>query len=131
VRLLTIAAPVPHGAEFVEHAQQVFNTLFNRPKVQDVSMTALKTAAHNLINTHKEAEKTPGNVKLSIIPFAVDVNAGTGNVDASWIDWTDWDAANGNCSKSSYHSKSSCNNNGGTWTPKNHNVWNGCVNDRE
>ncbi len=94
-------------------------------------MTALKTAAHNLINTLKDAEKTPGDIKVSIVPFAVDVNAGTGNVDASWIDWTDWDAANGNCSKSSYHSKSSCNNNGGIWTPKNHNVWNGCVNDRD
>ena len=94
-------------------------------------MTALKTAAHNLVNTLKDAEKTPGDIKVSIIPFAVDVNAGTGNVDASWIDWTDWDAANGDCSKTQYHSKSSCNNNAGTWTPKNHNVWNGCVNDRD
>lgn len=94
-------------------------------------MTALKTASHNLINTLKDAEKTPGDIKVSIVPFAVDVNAGAQNVDASWIDWTDWDAANGACSKSSYHSKSSCNNNGGTWTPKNHNVWNGCVNDRD
>lgn len=94
-------------------------------------MTALKTAAHNLLNTLKDAEKTPGDIKVSIVPFAVDVNAGTGNVDATWIDWTDWDAANGDCSQSSYHSKSSCNNNGGIWTPKDHNVWNGCVNDRD
>lgn len=94
-------------------------------------MTALKTAAHNLINTLKDAEKTPGDIKVSIVPFAVDVNAGTGNVGASWIDWTDWDAANGDCSKTSYHSKNSCTNNGGAWTPKDHSVWNGCVNDRD
>lgn len=94
-------------------------------------MTALKTAAHNLIDTLKNAEKTPGDIKVSIVPFAVDVNAGTGNVDASWIDWSDWEDANGDCSKSSYHSKNSCNNNGGTWTPKDHSVWNGCVNDRD
>lgn len=94
-------------------------------------MSALKTAAHNLIDTLKGAEKEPGDIKVSIVPFAVDVNAGTGNVAASWIDWSDWDDANGDCSKSSYHSKSSCNSNGGAWTPKNHSVWNGCVNDRD
>lgn len=94
-------------------------------------MTALKTASHNLINTLKDAAKTPGDIKVSIVPFAVDVNASKDNVAASWIDWEDWEAANGNCSKSSYHSKSSCNNNGGTWTPKDHSVWNGCVNDRD
>jgi Flp pilus assembly protein TadG len=94
-------------------------------------MTALKTAAHNLIDTLKTAEKTPGDIKVSIVPFAVDVNAGTGNVDATWIDWTDWDAANGTCSKSQYSSQSNCNNNSGIWTPKSHSVWNGCVNDRD
>ena len=55
-------------------------------------MTALKEAAHNLLDTLKKAEKTPGDIKVSIVPFAVDVNVGTGNVDASWIDWTDWEA---------------------------------------
>jgi Flp pilus assembly protein TadG len=94
-------------------------------------MSALKTAAHNLIDTLKGAEKEPGDIKVSIVPFAVDVNAGTGNVAASWIDWSDWEDANGNCSKSSYQSKNSCTNNGGAWTPKDHSVWNGCVNDRD
>ena len=94
-------------------------------------MTALKQAAHNLLDTLQKAEKTPGDVKVSIVPFAVDVNVGTANVDASWIDWTDWEAANGTCSKSWYHSKSSCTSNNGVWTPKNHSTWNGCVNDRD
>lgn len=94
-------------------------------------MTALKTAAHNLIDTLKAAEKTPGDIKVSIVPFAVDVNVGTDKVEATWVDWEDWDAANGDCSKSSYHSKTSCNNNSGVWTPKQHSVWNGCVNDRD
>jgi Flp pilus assembly protein TadG len=94
-------------------------------------MTALKEAAHNLLTTLKNSEKTPGDIKVSIVPFAVDVNVGTGNVEATWIDWTDWEAANGTCSKSTYRSKSSCTANNGVWTPKNHNVWNGCVNDRD
>jgi Flp pilus assembly protein TadG len=94
-------------------------------------MTALKEAAHNLLTTLKNAEKTPGDIEVSIIPFAVDVNAGTSNVGASWIDWTDWDAHNGTCTKSWSHSQSSCTANGGTWTPDPHSAWNGCVNDRD
>jgi Flp pilus assembly protein TadG len=94
-------------------------------------MTELKTAAHNLLTTLKNAEKTPGDVKVSIVPFAVDVNAGTANVGASWIDWTDWDSKNGTCSSSSYHTQSSCTSHNGTWTPNNHSTWNGCVNDRD
>jgi Flp pilus assembly protein TadG len=94
-------------------------------------MTNLKTAAHNLLTTLKNAAKQPGDVKVAIVPFATDVNAGTANVDAYWIDWTDWEAANGTCSNSSYHSKSSCVSNGKIWTPKPHSQWNGCVNDRD
>ncbi len=94
-------------------------------------MTALKEAAHNLLTTLKNAEKTPGDIKVSIVPFAVDVNVGTSNVEAPWIDWTDWEAANGTCSSSSYHKKSSCESNGKIWTPAAHSTWNGCVNDRD
>ena len=94
-------------------------------------MTALKEAAHNLLTTLKNAEKTPGDIKVSIVPFAVDVNVGTSNVEARWIDWTDWEAANGTCSSSSYHKKSSCESNGKIWTPAAHSTWNGCVNDRD
>jgi Flp pilus assembly protein TadG len=96
-------------------------------------MTALKEAAHNLLNTLQKAEKTPGDVKVSIIPFAVDVNVGTEHVNASWIDWEEWDAKNGTCnvSISNPKTKSKCTNAGGTWTPAAHSTWNGCVMDRD
>jgi Flp pilus assembly protein TadG len=55
-------------------------------------MTELKKAAHTLLTTLKNAEKTPGDIKISIIPFDTDVNVDTGNVNASWIDWTEWEA---------------------------------------
>ncbi len=58
-------------------------------------MTALKEAAHNLLTTLQNAAKQPGDVKVSIVPFAVDVNVGTDKVNESWIDWTEWEAANG------------------------------------
>jgi Flp pilus assembly protein TadG len=94
-------------------------------------MTALKEAAHNLLDTLQKAEKTPGDIMVSIIPFAVDVNVGTNNVDAAWIDWQDWDANNGTCSKSQYKNKNSCTNNNAVWTPHSHSLWNGCVTDRD
>ena len=59
------------------------------------------------------------------------MNVGTANVNANWIRWTEWDAANGTCSKSTYKSKSTCQANRGVWTPKNHSNWNGCVMDRD
>lgn len=98
---------------------------------QSNKMTELKKAAHSLLTTLQNAEKTPGDIKVSIIPFAVDVNVGTSNVNSNWIDWTDWEAVNGTCSRSSYTTKSSCTSAGKKWTPDNHDTWNGCVNDRD
>lgn len=93
-------------------------------------MAALKTAAHNLLNTLQAAEKLPGDIKISIVPFATDVNVGTENVSSDWIDWTEWEAANGTCTKSG-STQSKCISNGGVWTPKSHSTWNGCVWDRD
>jgi Flp pilus assembly protein TadG len=92
---------------------------------------ALKTATHNLLSQLKTAARNDGDVYVSIVPFGKDVNVGASNSNASWIDWTDWDAVNGTCSNSSYHSKSTCQSHGKVWTPKNHNTWNGCVTDRD
>ncbi len=94
-------------------------------------MTNLKLAAHNLLTTLKNAAKLPGDVQVAIVPFATDVNVGTNFVDASWVDWTDWEAANGSCSNTYYHSKSSCESDGKVWTPDAHSTWNGCVYDRD
>jgi uncharacterized protein YegL len=94
-------------------------------------MANLKAAAHSLLGMLQTAAATPGDVKVAIVPFATDVNVGTGYVNASWIDWTDWEAANGTCSNTYYHSKSSCESNGKVWTPAPHSAWNGCVYDRD
>jgi Flp pilus assembly protein TadG len=94
-------------------------------------MTALKTAAKNLLTTLQNAAKEPGDIKVAIVPFATDVNVGAKYKNETWIDWTDWEAENGTCSSSSYSKKSTCVSNGKIWTPKDHSVWNGCVNDRD
>ena len=94
-------------------------------------MTALKTAAQNLLTQLQNAAATPDDVYVSIIPFNKDVNAGASNYDQSWLRWDLWEANNGTCSDSRHHHQSSCVNNGGIWTPADHSTWNGCVTDRD
>jgi Flp pilus assembly protein TadG len=88
---------------------------------------ALQTATKNLLTQLKGAAVNNGDVYVSIIPFVKDINAGATNSNATWIDWTDWDANNGTCSNSHRHTQSTCN---GTWTPAAHSTWNGCITDR-
>ena len=94
-------------------------------------LPALKTATKNLLTTLKNAATKDGDVYVSIIPFNRDVNVkmNSSAVSADWIDWTQWNAKNGTCSKN-YSTKSSCVSYGGTWTPKSHDTWTGCVMDR-
>ena len=55
-------------------------------------ITALKTATKNLLTQLKGAASVNGDVYVSIIPFARNVNAGPSKYNESWIDWTDWEA---------------------------------------
>jgi Flp pilus assembly protein TadG len=100
----------------------------------DGKMPALITATNTLLTQLKNAAVNNGDVYVSIIPFVKDVNVGKSNYNATWLDWTDWDANNGSCNKhpnwGSYDTKSDCQNANGNWTPDNHNTWNGCVVDR-
>ncbi len=64
-------------------------------------ISALKTATSQLLTTLQNAATNPGDVQVAIIPFSKDVNVGTGYVNASWIDWTDWAAPPANGAPSS------------------------------
>jgi Flp pilus assembly protein TadG len=96
----------------------------------DGKIGALKTATNNLLTQLQSMASVSGNVYVSIVPFSKDANLNPSNYAEPWIDWTDWDANNGSCSKTSYHNKSSCLSHTGVWTPANHSTWNGCVVDR-
>lgn len=103
----------------------------------DGKMDALKTATKSLLSQLKNAATNDGDVYVSLVPFAKDVNLDNANYEANWIDWTEWDANNGSCSgyKNYYgygspKTRSSCQAYSGTWTSKNHTTWNGCVMDR-
>jgi len=64
-------------------------------------ISALKTAATNLLATLQGVALNPGDVQVALIPFSKDVNLGTGDVNASWIDWTNWEAPPPNATPSS------------------------------
>jgi Flp pilus assembly protein TadG len=103
---------------------------------QNGKMTALKNALTNsstgLLTQLKNAATQNGDVYVSIIPFVKDVNVDSVNYNANWIDWTDWDNAKGNgtCSNSTYKTGYTCRAANKTWTPNNHDTWNGCITDR-
>jgi Flp pilus assembly protein TadG len=97
----------------------------------DGKLAAMKTAAKSLVASLQKSMTNVEDVYLAIIPFAQMVNVGNSNVNANWIKWDLYEAANGSCSKSSYDSKSECESNGRTWTPAGRSSWNGCVTDRD
>jgi len=57
-------------------------------------MPAMQKAAKDMIDTLSDYNKQTGDVYISIVPFTKDVNVGTSNanVNASWINWTEWEA---------------------------------------
>jgi len=97
----------------------------------DGKMPAMQTAAKSLIDQLSPLAKNPGDIYISVVPFAKDVNLGTSYRNETWIDWSLWEETNGTCSNTSYTTKTTCRQNvSRTWTPANHNTWTGCVTDR-
>lgn len=94
----------------------------------DGKMDAMRPAAKSLVDQLSALATTNGDIYISVVPFAKDVMMGSSYKDASWIDWTDWDAANGSWSCQSWNQWGNCNN--WKWTPANHNTWTGCFTDR-
>lgn len=94
----------------------------------DGKMAALKSATKSLLTQLQNAATNNGDVYVSIIPFANDVNIGSSNYNASYIDWADWDDDNTTTSCSS--SRSSRRGRTCTTVTLSHSQWNGCITDR-
>jgi hypothetical protein len=110
---INATAQVVWGFRKLELALALDNT---GSMAQSGKIQALKVAAHNLLNTLQAAAKTPGDIKVSIIPFDTTVRLNTSYKNETWFDWSTLD----------------CNgNNWGTGCgsqPQNN--WEGCVMDR-
>ena len=96
-------------------------------------MGAMQTAAKSLVDQLSLLNKNAGDIYISLVPFAKDVNLGTSYVNETWIDWDVWSDQNptwGTCSNTSKTTKSSClSNSSRVWTPDK-SKWTGCVTDR-
>ena len=95
-------------------------------------MTALKEAAHNLLATPEERREDAR--RHQDLDRAVRRRRQCRHQQRqrkSWIHWSHWEQQNGTCSNSNYTNYNSCISNNKTWTPDNHNTWNGCVKDRD
>lgn len=93
----------------------------------DGKLPAMKTAAKKLIDTLRSSAQGTEDVYVSIIPFALMVNVGVANKNASWIRWGEF----GDCSSSSFIFQKECQDYGRTWTAdSNKNNWKGCITDR-
>lgn len=88
-------------------------------------LVELKTAVRNMMDSLYKAAQKPGDVKVAIIPFATDVNIGTSNINASWLDWSQWEADNQVCTR--YNSRGQCT----ATAPAARSTWNGCIWDRD
>ncbi len=100
----------------------------------DGKMAAMQTAAKALVDQLGALAKNPGDIYISLVPFAKDVNLGSSYYNKSWINWSVWDSQSytntwGTCSNSNYTSRSSCLSHNKTWTPD-RTKWTGCVTDR-
>jgi len=49
---------------------------------------ALVAASHQFLDLMKKTSRTPGDVKVAIVPFDTHVNIGTAYKGSSWIDWS-------------------------------------------
>ncbi len=107
---------------------------------QDGKITALKSATKSLLTQLQNAAGTNGDVYVSIIPFNKDVNVGSSNYNANWIDWSDWNIDNGYDTSTTTCTTTATGKHGKavkkcststTWVTANHNTWNGCITDRD
>jgi len=111
---LSVYSEVKWGIRKLEVALALDNT---GSMAQASKLTNLKTAAHNLLTTLRNAAKNPGDIKVAIIPFTTTVNLGTSYKDNDWFDISSLDC-NGSQSGSGCTSTN--------WK----NYWQGCVRDR-
>lgn len=98
-------------------------------------MSALKTAAKSLIDQMQTAAKTNGDVYISIVPFAKDVNVSSiANTSTKWLRWDLGQCYQSNGWSSNWKgfmTQSDCQNiNNSSWTATTKTGWTGCVSDR-
>lgn len=78
-------------------------------------MGAMQSAARDMIDTLSTYNSTTGDVYISIVPFAKDVNVGATYLNANWVNWTEWEAEPPALTQNSYPINVKYNNITYTW----------------
>lgn len=106
-------------------------------------LTSLQSAAKSLVTQLSGLAVNNGDVYISVVPFEIDVNVGTSNVNASWLRWDLWDGKNypnaaspwqTYCSGGYWMTMAQCKGHNYNWSHTNSSsksTWNGCVTDRD
>lgn len=84
---------------------------------------ALKTAVNNMLTALESYSKTPGDVKVSVVPFNTQVNIGTANRNATYLRY---DVSVTNSSLATYLKSYGISRSAPTTSN-----WNGCLSDRD
>jgi Flp pilus assembly protein TadG len=129
---INVTSQVVWGMKKLELALALDNT---GSMASSNKMTELKKAAKDLIQSLHKVAQNDSDIKIAIVPFAQEVNVGTNYVNATWLNWDEWNEENGNDT-----STTTCTSGKGrrrrcttstTWTAADHKTWNGCVMDRD
>jgi Flp pilus assembly protein TadG len=107
---INVSAEVLWGIRKLEVALALDNT---GSMASSQKMTNLKLAAHNLLTTLSNAAKSPGDVKVAIVPFDTTVNLGTSYKNNAWFEYGSLNCGWSSCTSSNWKS-----------------YWEGCVRDR-
>ena len=94
----------------------------------DGKMNAMKPAAKALVDQLSALATTMATSTSRSCPSPKTSMMGASFKDATWIDWTDWDANNGSNVCTARNASGNCTNR--VWTPNSHNTWTGCFTDR-
>ncbi|MES1989435.1 MAG: pilus assembly protein [Pseudomonadota bacterium] len=91
-------------------------------------LTTMQTAAKDLITQVSAAAVNPGDVKIAIVPFTVDVKVGTTYKTANWIKWNWTTPKTQTCTGSKWNGTYTCSDKAYSI---NSSTWKGCVIDRD
>jgi Flp pilus assembly protein TadG len=104
---------------------EVVLALDNTGSMSGEKITKLKQGAQKLVDILKAAAREPGDAKIGIVPYTVQVKVDpVAHASATW--WRD-----GYCSDSRYKNEDDCEDEDETWRQTNSGSWTGCIADRD
>jgi len=88
---------------------EVALALDNTGSMAGTKLSQLISASNSLIEILRNASTHPGDARVAIVPFGVQIKADKGTyVDAPWLRWDQWEENHGTCSISGRTTRTNC-----------------------